>query len=76
MRRRGTGGREADGWIRLYPVNLRHLGERRFRKYDVLDLLAVPQTKSDQRLESYSPRELAVVTTSTAGRSGCATSPP
>ena len=49
-----------EGWIRLYPVNLRHLGGDRFHKYDVLDLVARPQTKNDQRLESWAP-ELATI---------------
>lgn len=45
-------------WVRLYPVNLRHFGEgaRLFRKYDVVETHAAPQTKSDQRLESWAPR--------------------
>jgi hypothetical protein len=42
-------------WIRLCPVNLRHLGGDRFRKYDVLDIVAAPQTRNDQRLESWAP---------------------
>jgi len=49
-----------DGWVRLYPVNLRHLGGDRFHKYDVLDLVATPQTKHDQRIESWCP-ELSTI---------------
>ncbi|MFC7597563.1 hypothetical protein ACFQU3_19775 [Terrabacter sp. GCM10028922] len=42
-------------WIRLYPVNLRHLGEgARFRKYDVIEVEATPAT-ADSRNESWKP---------------------
>jgi hypothetical protein len=42
-------------WIRLYPVNLRHLGdEARFRKYDIIEVEATPAT-ADSRQESWKP---------------------
>jgi hypothetical protein len=43
------------GWIRLYPINFRELGEHQsFRKYDIItvDARPVPQ---DQRRESWRP---------------------
>lgn len=46
----------APGWIRLYPINLRHLGEdKRFRKYDIVSVEAVP-SRQDRRHESWRPR--------------------
>lgn len=48
-------GVERTNWIRLYPVNLRHLGEgARFRKYDVIEVEATPAT-ADSRTESWKP---------------------
>jgi len=42
-------------WVRLYPVNLRHLvSDGRFRKYDIVEVDARPAT-SDSRLESWKP---------------------
>jgi hypothetical protein len=44
------------GWVRLYPINLRHLGnERKFRKYDIVTVDAVP-SRRDPRYESWRPR--------------------
>lgn len=44
------------GWVRLYPINLRHLRGREegFRKYDIVELTASP-ARSDSRAESWSP---------------------
>ncbi|MBM9463432.1 hypothetical protein JL108_08215 [Aeromicrobium sp. YIM 150415] len=44
------------GWVRLYPLNLRHLRGRGhgFRKYDIVELVASP-ARHDGRTESWSP---------------------
>src|SRR5262245_4317549 len=47
---------EHSGWVRLYPINLRHLGDdRRFKKYDIVSVDAVP-SRRDPRSESWRPR--------------------
>lgn len=44
------------GWVRLYPVNFRELdSESRFRKYDVVSVVAVPNFR-DPRAESWRPQ--------------------
>lgn len=44
------------GWFRLYPINFRYLQQdRKFRKYDVVSLEAVPNRKDDFRAESWRP---------------------
>jgi hypothetical protein len=44
------------GWIRLYPINFRELGdEASFRKYDVISVDATP-ARQDARRESWRPR--------------------
>lgn len=46
---------EHSGWVRLYPINLRHLGpDHKFRKYDVVTLEARP-ARQDSRVESWRP---------------------
>lgn len=48
-------GVAATNWVRLYPVNLRHLvSEERFRKYDIVEVDASPATM-ESRLESWKP---------------------
>jgi len=48
-------GVAATNWVRLYPVNLRHLvSEERIRKDDIIEVDASPTT-SDSRLESWKP---------------------
>lgn len=54
-----TAGIRLDGgvarWIRLYPIPFRHLEtERRFKKYDVIEL-DIRRRHKDSRQESYSP---------------------
>jgi hypothetical protein len=47
---------ERPGWIRLYPINFRHLEQDiRFRKYDIISVDAV-RARSDVRHESWNPR--------------------
>lgn len=42
-------------WIRLYPINFRHLeSDGRFKKYDVVSVDCVP-ARQDSRLESWKP---------------------
>jgi hypothetical protein len=44
------------GWIRLYPINFRELGDgASFRKYDVVSVDATP-ARQDARAESWRPR--------------------
>lgn len=44
------------GWVRLYPINFRELGDNgQFRKYDVVTLEAKPSS-NDPRAESWRPR--------------------
>lgn len=44
------------GWVRLYPINFRELGDdSRFRKYDIVSLEASPSV-GDPRIESWRPR--------------------
>lgn len=44
------------GWIRLYPINFRELGEdASFRKYDIITVDSVP-ARQDSRRESWRPR--------------------
>jgi hypothetical protein len=46
---------DAAGWVRLYPVNFRELdSDGKFRKYDVVSLMARP-TPGDPRAESWRP---------------------
>jgi hypothetical protein len=48
-------GVTSTNWIRLYPVNVRHLSDTaRFRKYDVIEVDAVP-ANADSRVESWKP---------------------
>lgn len=43
------------GWIRLYPINFRELGDAAtFKKYDVISVDAKP-ARRDQRRESWNP---------------------
>jgi hypothetical protein len=43
------------GWIRLYPINFRHLAsDEQFRKYDIIAVDARP-ARQDQRRESWKP---------------------
>ncbi|WP_275295400.1 hypothetical protein [Amycolatopsis sp. La24] len=45
-----------EGWVRLYPINFRELGENAsFKKYDVVTVDAVP-ARQDSRRESWRPR--------------------
>jgi len=47
---------ERPRWIRLYPINFRHLEQDiRFSKYDVVEVDAFPSTK-DPLVESWRPR--------------------
>lgn len=47
---------ERPGWIRLYPINFRELGENAsFHKYDVVSVDAAP-ARQDSRRESWRPR--------------------
>jgi len=47
---------ERPRWIRLYPINFRHLEQdTSFSKYDVVEVDALPSTK-DPRVESWRPR--------------------
>lgn len=47
---------ENPGWLRLYPINFRELtAQESFRKYDVIDVEAVP-ARQDGRRESWRPR--------------------
>ena len=47
---------ERPGWIRLYPINFRELGEKEsFRKYQIVSVDAVP-ARQDSRRESWRPR--------------------
>lgn len=42
-------------WVRLYPMNVRHLGaDARFHKYDVIEVDAHP-ARNDSRVESWRP---------------------
>lgn len=51
-------------WIRLYPINFRHLdSDDRFKKYDVVDVECVPATQ-DSRAESWKPT-ISTMTTQT-----------
>ncbi|WP_326554876.1 hypothetical protein [Micromonospora sp. NBC_01813] len=46
---------ESRGWVRLYPINFRHLdSDDKFRKYDVILVKAKP-ARQDQRRESWNP---------------------
>jgi hypothetical protein len=46
---------ERRGWVRLYPINLRHLdSDDSFRKYEVISVAAKP-ARQDQRRESWKP---------------------
>lgn len=49
------------GWVRLYPINFRYLGEEEsFTKYDIVEVDAVP-ARQDQRRESWRPRMQTLV---------------
>lgn len=49
-------------WIRLYPINFRHLeSDDKFRKYDVVTIDCVPATQ-DSRTESWKPAIATMVT--------------
>jgi len=53
------GGRRE--WVRLYPIQFRHLAkDERFRKYELLRLYVRPPT-SDDRHESHSPDQSRIV---------------
>jgi len=48
-------GVESTQWVRLYPMNVRHLGpDARFHKYDIIEVDATP-ARNDSRVESWRP---------------------
>ena len=53
------------GWVRLFPINFRELGqEQQFKKYQIVQLRARP-TRGDPRIESWRPDLTSIQTENT-----------
>lgn len=67
-------GVRGTNWVRLYPMNVRHLGaDARFHKYDLIEVDAAP-ARSDSRVESWRP-EIATLKVVSSQRSSWARRP-